>query len=185
MKDSVKLFLLYSVLVLLLIYAIAQDLKSGGIYNRQQIEIMCVKLVEQAPNHIVNKNATYRKSIVDAVYNAQIKYNIEANWIVAIAYKESSFQKNVTGKATEHGLMQVHPLTAIRMGCTDLVSVEGQIDCGTKTLKHFKKKCGNTVNAFSAYASNKGACYPKPKTRHNRTVLTRMKLAYRLQELVK
>ncbi|NIV93777.1 transglycosylase SLT domain-containing protein [candidate division KSB1 bacterium] len=68
---------------------------------------------------------------------------------------ESSWRPDIPGKIGEKGLMQVKNPMAKGI---DLEDPSGQIEAGTKILKHCLNKCEDIAGALTCYATRKGRC---------------------------
>lgn len=80
--------------------------------------------------------------IEKALIGAAMDHNIDPALMVAMGYKESSFELDAKGKIGEIGLVQVHGKAA--RNC-DLQTPEGQAECGAKWLSRVTEECGGRI----------------------------------------
>jgi membrane-bound lytic murein transglycosylase MltF len=92
------------------------------------------------------------------------KYDFDWRFVAAIAYHESGFKHNVTGKGGSYGLMQIMPRTAAGLGMKNPYSAENQILYGCKYLNKLKIKYtekgvdSTDLYKFTLAAYNAGNC---------------------------
>lgn len=103
---------------------------------------------------IANKNsklsAYQRELIVSSIEKAAKKYNVRSSMIMAVMWKESTFQPSTkTGPC--HGLMQLHQ-SYCGLSKSEIYDIEKNILQGTRELaSNLKKYGGNEVMALTAY----------------------------------
>ena len=103
---------------------------------------------------IANKNsklsAHQRELIVSSVEKAAKKYNVRSSMIMAVMWKESTFQPSTkTGPC--HGLMQLHQ-SYCGLSKSEIYDIEKNVLQGTRELaSNLKKYGGNEVMALTAY----------------------------------
>lgn len=100
-------------------------------------------------------NDAYR--IEKALVGAAMDHNIDPALMVAMGYKESSFELDAKGRIGEIGLVQVHGKAA--RNC-DLETPEGQAECGAKWLSRVTEECGGRI------ANNPVKCISTGDKRH-------------------
>lgn len=77
-----------------------------------------------------------------ALYGAAVDNGLDPALLIAMAYKESSFDTSARGRLGELGLVQVHGKAT--RGC-DLGTPEGQAQCGAKWLSRVVQECGGSI----------------------------------------
>jgi len=104
--------------------------------------------------------------------SASRRYGVPGSIIRAIIDKESSFNPNARGGASEYGLMQLVCTTANFMGfsgdCKQLLDPATNIEYGTKYLQYQFNRYGKWTDAIAAYNAgsvfkNSGGQYTNTK----------------------
>lgn len=105
------------------------------------------------------KTASVSKTDLDAIFEAAgEKYNINADFLKAVAKAESNFQPNATSPKGAMGIMQLMPGTAKGLGVTDAYDPEQNIFGGAKFLRQMLDKFnGDPELALAAYNAGPGA----------------------------
>jgi len=147
-----------------------------------RVDAMIAHLVSGAKRHPMNR-PDWRRKMAKRIVIGATKIDAPVSVVTAIAFRESSFRWDVTGPASEKGLMQVHPDTVRRFKC-DMSTVAGQIDCGCKVLAWHHDRCGSDWRAaLAAYGSRTAKCNPRPGTKLRNMVDDRFRLAKELREI--
>ncbi len=101
----------------------------------------------------------YTKKHIDAVIkNIAQSYNLDYNFLKAVAFVESGLQHNAVSNKGASGVMQLMPETAKRFGVNNITNIEDNIKGGAKYLKYLLKKFNyNFELAIAAYNSGENA----------------------------
>lgn len=83
------------------------------------------------------KEMSKMEQIVEASVEAQAKYGIEAELLLAMIKTESNFNPKAIGRAKEVGLLQIHP----KYHKTTTFDIKSNILQGAAYLATFRKKC--------------------------------------------
>lgn len=130
------------------------------------------------------RDELYRRELVEAFEVASSRFDVPANLLMALAYRESVFRPDGVGPRGELGVMQVMPfVTKRRKGreyCEDVSTPEGGIMCGSWWFARGARRCDTLKGAIGAYVS--GRCNPThPRARE--AVANRLWLWRYLNEL--
>ena len=121
------------------------------------------------------KNDVYRTKLVAAFEKASAEFNLPVSLLMAIGYRETVFRADEVGPGGELGIMQVMPwVTKRKKGrkyCTNVLTIEGGIMCGSWWLARARDRCGSLELGVNAYVS--GKCNP---THPNAVKATRNRL---------
>ena len=118
---------------------IMQDI-SNGVYSKEDLE------------KIKDTKIYSKKEIDDIIVSEAQKYDIDPLIVKALIDAESSyaqFRKNKYSKAS--GLMQLIPLTADFVECSNVFDAKQNIIAGVKYLSYLKKKFINYDHVLQAY----------------------------------
>jgi len=180
LKTEIEITLLYSILITILIFSIFNSCES--IAQEKTTKELIMSLATNAPNNPVNKDGEFLNNLIATIEDCSIKYDIPIPWIVVIIFKESSFKmKSIGYKGKEIGLMQVYPSTAKAFKCSDMESIEGQINCGCKVLRFCIDRCnGDFISGLTAYASKHRRCKAKKGSRLERAIKNRIRIHARI-----
>jgi hypothetical protein len=90
----------------------------------------------------------------ELVEAAAKKYAVDADLITSVMAVESNFDPKAVSRKNAHGLMQLLPETAARLGVQNIDDPAENIDAGTRYLKELLQKYGNdlvlTLAAYNA-----------------------------------
>ena len=88
----------------------------------------------------------------DLVEAAAKKYNMDADLISSVISQESNFDPKAVSRKNAHGLMQLLPETAARLGVKNIDDPAENIDAGTHYLRDLLQKYNNDLGlALAAY----------------------------------
>lgn len=150
----------------------AQD---GTQWQVAGVERVMLVFARQAPAHPAHGD-DYRLKLAERIVAAAGRHDVPLEVMTAITQRESGFRVKIKrGGRGEIGLTQVHPGTAKLFDC-DLSTVYGQLDCGSKIIKHGMEKCGSIEGALNVYGSRRGQCKSKKGTRLHSVVKSRSRL---------
>jgi len=139
-----------------------------------------------APRHPVRRRPAWRRELSGYIAEGAAVNHLPWALVTAIAYREGSFRPDQKGDLGEWGMMQV--ADGVKRRCKaqgfDLMTPQGQIQCGTWWLADRRDHCGgNLQHGFAAYASGR-VC--RPDTEHLASVVwDRFNLARKYQEVAR
>lgn len=112
----------------------------------EEIFVAAAKLpIEQAP-------------FGELIRKAAAKYQVDADLVFSVVAAESNFNPKAVSRRNAHGLMQLLPETAKRMGVRDLYDPAQNIDGGTRYLRDLLKRYdGDLALTLAAYNAGPGA----------------------------
>ena len=145
--------------------------------DQYRIERAIDHLMKDAPARTLAKNKEKRLELAKWIELASRAHDVPPLLLTAVAFRESSFRPNVTGKIGEKGLVQVHGLAA--RGC-DLGDEIGQLKCGARWLRVSYDLCGSWDSALTAYATGGCVAY---STKVKKLVKSRIKLWENLRKV--
>lgn len=137
--------------------SVAEEKKSTASKKEESKKATTQKVIVNNKGYlqfIAKKNpklsAQQRELIASSVEKAAKKYNVRSSMIMAVMWKESTFQPNTkTGPC--HGLMQLHH-SYCGLSKSEIYDIEKNILQGTRELSsNLKKYGGNEVMALTAY----------------------------------
>lgn len=112
----------------------------------EEIFVAAAKLpIEQAP-------------FGELIRKAAAKYEVDADLVFSVVAAESNFNPKAVSRRNAHGLMQLLPETAKRMGVKDIYDPAQNIDGGTRYLRDLLKRYdGDLALTLAAYNAGPGA----------------------------
>jgi hypothetical protein len=112
--------------------------------------------------NVIVKDKEWRRELATAIVAASRQYEIPWSFMVALSFREGSFQKKPVGKIGEQSTFQIVEDTAEAFQC-DMDTVAGSASCAAKILRHWQEKCGSLRGGFMRYATGRSICYPDTK----------------------
>ncbi|MDD5542850.1 MAG: hypothetical protein PHX83_06715 [Acidobacteriia bacterium] len=106
--------------------------------------------------HPILSDPVYRANIRVAAVESGEKYDVPADLLLAMAYRETVYKMDTVGKRGELGLMQVGSLGRrhCAKACGAMVTASEQMDCGACWFDHGRKWCGGDIRlGLNVYAS--------------------------------
>jgi hypothetical protein len=92
-----------------------------------------------------------------AIAEAAKQYNISADIIRAVAWKESRYNPKAVSSAGAQGIMQIMPETGKGLGLEDPFNIQQNITAGAKYLRQMMDRYGNDLQlALAAYNAGPG-----------------------------
>lgn len=109
------------------------------------------------------------------------KYGVDSRIVVAMAYRESSFDRNAVGTVGERGLLQVSPETFKDFGRGDFRDWRNTLEAGVRYYAHLQRRYGgNVVLAISAYNAGPGNVVDQiPEIKSTQYHVRKVMLAFR------
>jgi len=110
------------------------------------------------------RDPVYRSELVEAFEAAANEFDLPANLLIAMSYRETVYRPDLEGPAGERGIMQVGSRAIKRCSkyCGDLETIQGGALCGACWLDRGRKACGgDIVGALFSYVS--GGCSSQNK----------------------
>jgi len=94
----------------------------------------------------------------ELIRKAAAKYEVDADLVFSVVAAESNFNPKAVSRRNAHGLMQLLPETARRMGVRDIYDPAQNIDGGTRYLRDLLKLYdGDLALTLAAYNAGPGA----------------------------
>jgi len=94
----------------------------------------------------------------ELIRKATAKYEVDADLVFSVVAAESNFNPKAVSRRNAHGLMQLLPETAKRMGVKDIYDPAQNIDGGTRYLRDLLKRYeGDLALTLAAYNAGPGA----------------------------
>jgi len=94
----------------------------------------------------------------ELIRKAAAKYEVDADLVFSVVAAESNFNPKAVSRRNAHGLMQLLPETARRMGVRDIYDPAQNIDGGTRYLRDLLKRYdGDLALTLAAYNAGPGA----------------------------
>jgi len=94
----------------------------------------------------------------ELIRKAAAKYEVDADLVFSVVAAESNFNPKAVSRRNAHGLMQLLPETAKRMGVRDIYDPAQNIDGGTRYLRDLLKRYeGDLALTLAAYNAGPGA----------------------------
>jgi soluble lytic murein transglycosylase-like protein len=94
----------------------------------------------------------------ELIRKAAAKYEVDADLVFSVVAAESNFNPKAVSRRNAHGLMQLLPETAKRMGVGDIYDPAQNIDGGTRYLRDLLKMYdGDLALTLAAYNAGPGA----------------------------
>jgi len=94
----------------------------------------------------------------ELIRKAAAKYEVDADLVFSVVAAESNFNPKAVSRRNAHGLMQLLPETARRMGVSDIYDPAQNIDGGTRYLRDLLKRYqGDLALTLAAYNAGPGA----------------------------
>src|SRR5215510_5247198 len=94
----------------------------------------------------------------ELIRKAAVKYQVDADLVFSVVAAESNFNPKAVSRRNAHGLMQLLPETAKRMGVRDIYDPAQNIDGGTRYLRDLLKRYdGDLALTLAAYNAGPGA----------------------------
>ena len=94
----------------------------------------------------------------ELIRKAAAKYEIDADLVFSVVAAESNFNPKAVSRRNAHGLMQLLPETAKRMGVKNIYDPAQNIDGGTRYLRDLLKRYdGDLALTLAAYNAGPGA----------------------------
>jgi soluble lytic murein transglycosylase-like protein len=94
----------------------------------------------------------------ELIRKAAAKYEVDADLVFSVVAAESNFNPKAVSRRNAHGLMQLLPETARRMGVKDIYDPAQNIDGGTRYLRDLLKRYdGDLALTLAAYNAGPGA----------------------------
>jgi len=88
----------------------------------------------------------------ELVEKAAARYSVDADLITSVMAVESNFDPKAVSRRNAHGLMQLLPETAARLGVKDIYDPDENIDAGTRYLRELLQQYNNNlILALAAY----------------------------------
>ncbi|MDO5096405.1 MAG: transglycosylase SLT domain-containing protein [Peptostreptococcaceae bacterium] len=133
----------------------------GQSLSNQEQDSIKVKKLNAVKAFIKSKNNKLNDAVVTKVAEAAIsasdKHQFDLSMILAVMWKESTFNPNVYNTYC-YGVMQIHQNTAAGFGykIADIKDPYKAADLGTKILKGHIKNYNNTIIGLTAYNQGTG-----------------------------
>jgi Transglycosylase SLT domain len=94
----------------------------------------------------------------ELIRKAAAKYEVDPDLVFSVVAAESNFNPKAVSRRNAHGLMQLLPETARRMGVRDIYDPAQNIDGGTRYLRDLLKRYdGDLALTLAAYNAGPGA----------------------------
>ena len=123
-----------------------------------------VKYYEALADFIISRNGGYSKpsalETVRMIKENADRYSIDEKWIMAVWWKESTFNTSSVSSHGAVGAMQIMPATGVRLGYTreQLLIPKYNVEGGTRYLAGLRDTFnGDMFKAVSAYNQGSGA----------------------------
>ncbi|MFN8389145.1 MAG: lytic transglycosylase domain-containing protein [Bdellovibrionota bacterium] len=112
-----------------------------------------IELTERIVSSACAKTAERdRTTLVDAVQEASLTYELEPHFLLAVIFRESSCRMSATSRKGALGVMQIMPHTAKALGLQKPRAVRQNVLAGAKYLSQLLKQFdGNLYLALAAY----------------------------------
>lgn len=109
------------------------------------------------------------------------KYGADPRIVVAMAYRESNFDRNALGSSGERGMLQVLPSTFTRYGYGDFRDWKATLEAGIRYYKWLEKRYGgNLALAVASYNAGPGSVIDRvPDIPVTQRHVQKVMLAYR------
>lgn len=145
--------------------------------------------IKAFPHHPIVRNHEARKELAHAIAEAAKTHNIPEMLMVAIAYREGSFQNDKVGGIGERSSFQMLRYVAKRAQQIDpkcdLRTYRGAARCSAAWLAHWSSpgRCKNLEGAILMYATGKTCKPTRPK--HKWIIRDRLGIAKKLEKMFK
>lgn len=109
------------------------------------------------------------------------KYGVDSRIVVAMAYRESNFDRNALGTSGERGMLQVLPSTFTRYGHGDIRDWRATLEAGVRYYKYLERRYGGNMSlAVAAYNAGPGRVVDQiPEIKSTQYHVRKVMLAYR------
>lgn len=181
----------YLIIVLLLLFTSVPAMAGETEVEKAMLHIMIRGMpqhkIKAHPHHIMVKNHEARKELAHAITEAAHAHNIPEMLMVAIAYREGSFQNDKVGDIGERSSFQMLRYVAKRAQQIDpecdLKTYRGAARCSAAWLAHWSapEKCKNLEGAILMYATGKTCKPTRPK--HRWLIRDRLGIAKKLERM--
>lgn len=115
--------------------------------------------IKPRPNHPIVKDTESRKELVEGIVAAGRRWNIPQTFLVAMAFREGSFQNDQVGEIGERSTFQMVDYVIDKLGC-DVSTYAGAADCAAQWLSRKRSDCGHLKGGFVRYATGRKICRP-------------------------
>lgn len=116
--------------------------------------------IKPHPNHPIVKDVDGRRELVEGIVAAGRRWNVSRTFLVAMAFREGSFQNDQVGGLEEKSTFQMVDQVINTLKC-DVSTFAGAADCAAQWLNVKRSQCGQCLKGgFVRYATGRRICRP-------------------------